>query len=126
MDTFTFGSGLTWRKSGYAFFSDSLAYRDILDVNPVWDISISPVPGTLLYKPDSASPSAGGTLSQGSMATDLFSYSSENTDYYYPYESPESFDKSLLRYNMVTLANVERYNSWSLTSSPVVTGLQDG
>lgn len=126
MDTFTFGAGLTWRKSGYAFFSDSLAYKEILDANPVWDITISPTPGTLLYKPDSASFSSGGTLSQGSMATDLFSYVEENENSYYPYESSESFENSLLRYNMVSLTNVERYNGWSLTSTPVISGIQNG
>lgn len=116
MNTFVFQPGLTWRKAGYAFFSDSLAYREVLNSNPVWDITSQPAPGSSLYKPD-------GRSSRGSMETGLM-YSSANPETYYPYDSAEEYNKAFYRYNMQSLLDVERYNGWSLTSTPILTGIQ--
>ena len=116
MNTFVFQPGLTWRKAGYAFFSDSLAYREVINSNPIWDITSSPPPGSILYEP-------GSNYGGASMETGLMS-SSENPESYYPFESASDFNKSFYRYNMQSLLNVERYNGWSLTSTPVLSGIQ--
>ncbi len=116
MNTFVFQPGLTWRKAGYAFLSDSLAYREVINANPIWDITYSPPPGSILYEPLSQS-------SKLSMETGLMS-SSANPESYFPFDSASEFNKSFYRYNMQSLLDVERYNGWSLTSTPVLSGIQ--
>jgi hypothetical protein len=116
MNTFVFQPGLTWRKAGYAFFSDSLAYREVINANPVWDITSSPPPGSILYDPTSET-------TQMSQSTGLMS-NFGNPEDYYPFDSADEFNKSLYRYNMQSLLNVERNNGWSLTSTPVLSGIQ--
>lgn len=116
MNTFVFQPGLTWRKAGYAFFSDSLAYREVINANPIWDITSSPPPGSILYEPDAST--TGMSRETGLMS------SSQNPEDYFPFNSAEDFNKAFYRYNMQSLLNVERYNGWSLTSTPVLSGIQ--
>lgn len=116
MNTFVFQPGLTWRKAGYAFLSNSLAYRDVIEANPAWDITSSPPPGSVLFQPEPRY--AGGTMETGLMG------STENPESYYPFNSAEEYSKSFYRYNMQSLLDVERHNGWSLTSTPILTGIQ--
>jgi hypothetical protein len=116
MNTFVFQPGLTWRKAGYAMMSNSLAYRDVIEANPIWDITSSPPPGSVLYRPESQY--KGQTMETGLMG------STQNPESYYPFDSAEEYSKSFYRYNMQSLLDVERYNGWSLTSTPVLSGLQ--
>lgn len=123
MNTFVFQPGLTWRKAGFALFSDSLAYREILEANPVWDITQSPPPGSLVNSPASSSVSASGTVAMRSMASATYS-SSLPPENYYPFETSGDYFNSLNKYNFGSLKSVDRNNGWVATSTAVIAGNQ--
>jgi hypothetical protein len=39
----------TWGKLGYVLHGDSMAFRDVLEDNPGWDMTKLPAPGTVLF-----------------------------------------------------------------------------
>lgn len=121
MNTFVFQPGLTWRKAGYAFFLNSTSYREVLNANPVWDITSSPPPGSILFQPSGSTP---GGLSQLTPTTGV-TYTTDVSSPYYPYATQEAYVEALARYTPSALMNTERYNGWSSTSTPVVTGVQN-
>lgn len=121
MSTFVFQPGLTWRKAGYVFFLDSLSYREVLKANPAWDITSTPSPGSILYKPVS---STSGGLSQPSPVTGN-TITSDVTSPFYPFATQDGYAEAIVRYSSSALKDVERCNGWSSTSTPVVTGVQN-
>jgi len=109
---------MTWRKLGYGFYSNSLAYRQVLDNNPRWSVVELPPPGTVLV---------GGTTNSGAGASQqspIFGRSSgqEVLDFY-PFSSEGEYFSSLSLYSRSSLREVSRLNGWSMDSSEVVTGL---
>lgn len=123
MNTFVFQPGATWRKVGFAFYSDSLAYREILDANPFWDITKSPVPGTPLYKPEDTGLSSGG-LTQAGITTNVNITSPQASNSYYPFSSESEYLRALSLYTVANTSDIERYNGWTATSSQVISGIQ--
>ncbi len=108
---------MTWRKLGYGFHSDSLAYREVLNYNPKWSVVELPPPGTVLQE---GADTAGSGASQQSP---IFGRSSGQTSLdFYPFSSEAEYFLSLSSYNRSALREVSRLNGWSLDSSEVVTG----
>lgn len=114
MNTFIYQPGYTWRKTGFVFLSDSLAYRETLNNNPGWDITATPPPGSSLIEPTSVSVGYTNTAAAGA---------GSNADplTYYPFDSRDEFVLSLARYNYSALSDVDRYNGWSFDSNKVAT-----
>lgn len=117
MNTFPFIPGLTWRKAGFYLFSDSLAYREVIDANPGWDISGQPAPGTMMNNPGTGGRRGGLNQIPGQVPTRR---SNQDPKSYYPYSSWDEFADSLTRYPPSALKDVEKYNGWSSTSDDVV------
>lgn len=118
MGTFVFQPGMTWRKVGYALYSNSLSYREVLEANPAWNVTQVPPPGTVLRG------STGSNASYG--ASQLPSiYSVQNSaglGDYSPFSSSEEYHKSLSRYSPSSLRNMERVNGLSSDSRAVLSG----
>jgi hypothetical protein len=118
VSTFTFGPNFTWRKAGFLFLSNSLAYRDVLNANPEWDITSSPPPGSTLVKPNS---SGVGGLNMAPITTQSFPSPSPET--YYPFDSRDEYILAVIRYSPSALKSVEKCNGYSSTSSRVLSDL---
>lgn len=116
MNNFTFESSYTWRKAGFILLSNSLAYREVINANPGWDITSSPSPGTLLNKPLSRGTSGMGTFP---IASDLFP--SSGSEVFYPFDSRDSYIEALAKYSPAALKSVEECNGYSSTSTRVIT-----
>lgn len=117
MNTFPFVPGLTWGKTGFLFFSNSLAYREVLEANTGWDITGLPPPGTLLNQPASYGMTRG--LNATSMGNTV-DYSNSDPLSYYPYSSKQEYIDSIVRYPPSALRGVEKHNGWSLTSDDII------
>lgn len=114
MNTFIFQSGMTWRKAGYSFFSDSTSYREVINANPVWDITSTPPPGSGLYQPGY---SGSGSASFPALSSPIGGETFVNSDSkYYPFLSEQEYVESLIKYSPSALMDVERYNGWTMSS----------
>lgn len=114
-NTFTFQPGFTWRKVGFLLYSDSLAYRDVIEANPGWDISSSPPVGSTLNRP--TSPSIPGLTLPPAVSS---GYSEANPETFFPFESREEYIKAVARYSPSALLDVEVVNGYSATSDRVL------
>lgn len=117
MNTFVFQPGMTWRKLGFALYSNSLEYRRVLDDNPSWSVTELPPPGTVLRGSINAD-SAPGASQMPSVFTDSAVNSSAD---YFPYETPKEYYSALLRYTPSNLRKVDRINGLASDSSFVNT-----
>lgn len=117
MNKFPFIAGMTWSKAGFLFLSNSLAYKDVLEVNTGWDITASPAVGTLLNQPDGY---VGGGLNSTYGNNTVRNYPGDNSFTYYPFNSKEEYLKALARYPPSALRKLESCNGWSLTSKDVI------
>jgi hypothetical protein len=111
---------MTWRKLGFAIYSDSLAYREVLNQNPAWDVTELPAPGTVLRKSPSSASGAGASQ-QPSIFSQVAGQASLS---YYPFTSQNEYYASLFKYTSLSLKEVDRNNGWTSDSYPVVTGIQ--
>lgn len=110
MNTFVFQSSLTWRKTGFAFFSDSLSYREVLEANPSWDITKHPAPGTILFRPKT--PGSFG-LTQSSATISVQVEGSLDPNVAFPFSSNSDYNEALSRYIPEAVEEVQRLNGWS-------------
>jgi len=120
MNTLVFQPGMTWRKLGYGLYSDSMAYREVLDQNPKWSVTELPPVGTVLSS--QTTPSLSGISQQSSVFGRPTGLSSLE---YYPFESEGSYYSALSRYSRNSLAEVERLNGWTMDSS-AASGVNEG
>lgn len=119
MGTFVFQPGMTWRKAGFALYSNSLSYREVLEQNPAWSVTQLPPPGTVLK--GSSSTSARGASQQPS----VYSLQSvNNSNDYYPFQSEKDYYKALSLYSSSSLKSVERVNGLTSDSRAAITGIQ--
>ena len=119
MNTFVFQPGMTWRKLGFALYSDSLAYRRVLEENPAYGVTRNPAPGTVLRKSSPTVPVAGA-----SQQPSIYSQpSGQATPSYFPFDSQNEYYSSLFRYSSLSLREVDRNNGWTNDSYPVVSGV---
>jgi hypothetical protein len=109
---------MTWRKLGYAFFSDSSRYREVLKQNPGWNVMENPPIGTTLNKPlETSNTTSGGLSSQPS----VFSFDSENgPQNYYPFPSKQEYFDSVVRYSSASLYVIHKVNGLSIDSEELI------
>lgn len=119
MKTIPWQPGFTWRKLGYLTSSNSLNYRDVINQNPSWNVTLEPPIGAVIRLDGNSS--LGGL--QG-LPTSVGSISPVTARYIYPYDSVPEYTEALVRYAPSTLMNVDRFNGWSMDSIPAATGIQ--
>ena len=112
MKTIAFQPGHTWRKLGFALYSDSLAYREVLEDNPQWEVLTHPPLGAAIKSRRSPGSSVG--LSQQSLTITPIQNSS--SDVYFPFESELDYLTATFKYSPSALRDVERNNGWSANS----------
>jgi hypothetical protein len=123
MASLIFQPGSTWRKLGYALYSDSLAYREVLNQNPQWTVIESPPAGTTLRNNTNTVGTVGGVSSLSQQSPIVPRPSGETTLNYYPFDTKESYFESLNKYTANALRQVERLNGWSANSIVSDTGV---
>jgi hypothetical protein len=119
MRTIPWQPGFTWRKLGFISYSDSLAYREVIEMNPGWDVTVEPPIGAGIYY-EPSSPNAGllGTNT-------TFSPSSlQAPEDIFPFSSVEEYNKALSSYQIGNVLQVDRLNGWSVDSSQARLGFQ--
>jgi hypothetical protein len=112
-----FQQQFTWRKLGYLFFTDSLAYRDILEQNPQWRVNELPPLGAQLRIASQGSATTG--LSQGGF---VFGLPDGSISQFFPFESEESYIVSLVKYTPEAVYNREKINGYTLDSDVTTVG----
>ncbi len=118
-----FQPGSTWRKLGYALYSDSSAYREILDQNPQWTVIENPPIGTALRNKPNTMGSVGGGLALSQQSPIVPRPSGDDTSIYYPFETKDDYFESLNKYTANALKKVEQLNGWSANSVASDTGI---
>jgi hypothetical protein len=121
MATTPFQQQFTWRKLGYLVFSDSLAYRDVLDENPQWNVVTLPPIGAQIAL-NSGAQSSNGQLLQSAFVFGL--PSGDVSDEISPYSSEKEYFSALNRYNVAGVTNRSRINGYSFDDYSARTGLQ--
>jgi hypothetical protein len=117
MITFPLQPSDDWRKLGYKYFTSSLAYREILDENPLWDVTELPPVGTQLQTTGGAS---GNNLLQASFI--FGTGTAQDADLYFPFDSKESYFAALNKYTITAVLDRDKINGYSSDSSIPVTG----
>jgi hypothetical protein len=121
MTTTPFQQQFTWRKLGYLVFTDSLAYREILDENPQWDVVTLPPLGAQI-RVSSGTQTGNSQLLQSAFVFGLPSGNVSNE--IFPYSSEEEYFSALNRYNVSGVTNRARLNGYSFDDYAATTGLQ--
>lgn len=119
MKTIPWQPGFTWRKLGYITQSSSLAYREVIEDNPGWDVVTEPAIGTVIRlsdtnqmgQIDSLPVGPGGSSAQ--VAAEVF-----------PFETYADYVSAIARYSTGALMNTDRTNGFSMDSAAAVTGIQ--
>lgn len=120
MITLPFQPQFTWRKLGYQYYTNSLQYRSVLELNPQWNVMELPPVGAQLLLPNPTT--SGGSLQQ---ATFISGTPEENdADAIFPYDSREEYINSLDRYTLQGVVFRESLNGYSYDSVPAITGVQ--
>jgi hypothetical protein len=111
---------VTWRKLGFLFFTDSLAYRAVIEENPQWDVVTQPPLGAQLQV---SSPIAStGGLSQ---STFIFGIPSGNTqDAIFPFSTVQEYETAVDRYTLYSVLYKDSINGYTLDSFAAETGIQ--
>jgi hypothetical protein len=120
MITLPFQPQFTWRKLGYAFKTNSLAYRDILDLNPQWNVMELPPIGAQLLLPNPESSS--GSLQSATFIPGVPSEAA--SDAIFPYDSESSYIESLDRYTLQGIVLRGKLNGYTEDSTQAITGVQ--
>lgn len=117
-----FQQQLTWRKLGYLFYQDSLAYREVLTQNPQWDVTKLPPVGAQI-EVEGVGATVGG-LSQGNFVFGLPSGS--QADEIFPFDTETAYTEALDRYTLQGVVERETINGITFDSTQAITGLQYG
>lgn len=116
--SFPFQQQFTWRKLGYLLFSDSLAYREVLEQNPQWNVTELPPLGAQLRVRQTAQST--NTLTQGDF---IFGEPlDDNNLEIFPFTTNESYVKALVKYSSSAVANREAINGYALDSEVTTLG----
>lgn len=117
-----FQQEFTWRKLGYLFFQDSLAYREILEQNPQWEVTTLPPIGAQLEI--TGANNGNGGLTQGTYVSGLVTGSTRED--IYPFDSINEYITSLNRYTLQGVINRDSLNGYTLDTPQSITGNQRG
>lgn len=121
MATTSFQQEYTWRKLGYLSYTDSLAYRAVLEQNPQWDVVTLPPVGAQINVDTSAQTGNGGLL----QTAPVFGLPSSTTsDDIYPYDNADEYFLSLNRYTVGAVTHRDEVNGYALDGYSARTGLQ--
>jgi hypothetical protein len=115
MNTFVLQPSSTWRKLGFSFYSDSLRYRDVIELDTRWNVMELPPVGAVLLRPSSSVPAPGLTQSRPLIPRER----SEQRSEFFPFSSREEYESSLSSYPPSSLKQVDRINGWSTGSSEI-------
>jgi hypothetical protein len=119
MRTIPWQPGFTWRKLGFLSYSDSLSYREIIEMNPGWDVTVEPPIGAVIrYEsptPDSGLLGTNTTFSPSSL---------QASEDIYPFSSVKEYEKSIATYQLGNVLQVDRLNGWSMDSRQAKFGYQ--
>lgn len=115
-----FQQQFTWRKLGYLFFQDSLAYREVLEQNPQWKVTELPPIGAQLRIRGRQGTS--GSLSQGSFIFGL--PNGDTQDAIFPYTTEAEYFSALDRYTLQGVVKRKSINGITLDSEQAFTGIQ--
>lgn len=120
MISFPFQQQFTWRKLGYLYFTDSMAYRTVLEENPQWNVTELPPLGAQIRL--TATQGDRGGLSQGSF---LFGQGTGAVqDIIYPYDTEKEYVEALVRYSSGAVTNRQAINGLTADSTEAFTGKQ--
>lgn len=117
-----FQQQFTWRKLGYLFYQDSLAYREVLTQNPQWTVTKLPPIGAQIAV-EGVGSTVGG-LSQGNFVFGLPSGS--QADEIFPFDTEATYAEALDRYTLQGVVERENLNGITFDSTQAITGLQYG
>jgi phage baseplate assembly protein gpV len=119
--SFPFQQESTWRKLGYIYYTDSLAYRAVLEQNPQWKVTELPPIGAQI-RVDSSGKSGGvvGGLSQGSFIFGL--PSGEQKDLIFPFETDKDYTQALNRYTVQGVVDRNTLNGITLDDPLAIRG----
>jgi phage tail protein X len=109
-------SGDTFSKIAYRYFQNSSRYKDILDVNPGYTSVDLPVPGDYINIPDSSENSSLGTLTGGSLVSQIGTDTQDTESFYYPWNTRVEMMLRCLDYAPATLEYPRRTNGYTLDS----------
>lgn len=119
MRTIPWQPGFTWRKLGYMAGSNSLAYRNVIEANPGWDVTTEPPIGKVIRLDMQGS--AGTT--QG-IPTSVSTLGVQPSDLVAPFPTVATYAQALSKYSPSSLMNVDMVNGWSMDTLTAVTGIQ--
>ena len=120
MITLPFQPQFTWRKLGYQYYTNSLQYRAVLELNPQWNVMELPPLGAQIFLPNPAN--AGGSLQQATFISGTVE--GNDADVIFPFGSEEEYINSLDRYTLQGVVLREPLNGYSFDSVPAITGVQ--
>lgn len=120
MITLPFQPQFTWRKLGYEYYTNSLEYRAVLELNPQWNVTELPPIGAqlLLPSPDSSR----GGLQQATFISG--SPSEATSDEIFPYNTTTEYVDALSRYTVQGVFLRESLNGYTSESEVAYTGVQ--
>jgi hypothetical protein len=112
-----FQQQFTYRKLGYLFFTDSLAYREVLEQNPQWRMNELPPVGAQLRIASQGNATNG--LSQGGF---VFGLPEGSISQVFPFETEEDYITALVKYTPKAVFNREKINGYTLDSETTTVG----
>ena len=115
-----FQQQFTYRKLGYLFYQDSLAYREVLAQNPQWTVTKLPPIGAQI-EVEGVGTTVGG-LSQGNFVFGLPAGS--QADKIFPFDTEVAYTEALDRYTLQGVIERETLNGITFDSTQAITGLQ--
>ncbi len=117
--------GDSWSKVAYLETFDSRNFRQILKLNPSFDIRTHPAPGVPILVSQSGAGSKGvGTINQLDLTLDLrrSNTNSNLRNSIYPWETLSEFTSRLSEYTAAALLQSDRTNGFSLDSPQALRG----
>lgn len=120
MITLPFQPQFTWRKLGYQYYTNSLEYRSVLELNPQWSVMELPPLGAQLLLPNLEG--SAGSLQQATFISGVAEKG--KSDAIFPFETEKEYTTALNRYTLQGVVGRDSINGISYDSSPAITGVQ--
>jgi len=120
MITLPFQQQFTWRKLGYDFYTNSLEYRSVLELNPQWVVTELPPIGAQIFLPEPDS--TAGSLTQSTFISGVAQGESE--DAIFPFDTETEYVNALNKYSYRAIYYRNRINGYSMDDEAAFTGVQ--
>lgn len=120
MITLPFQPQFTWRKLGYQYYTNSLEYRSVLELNPQWTVMENPPTGAQLRLPTPEN--SGGSLQQATFISGTAE--GAQADSIFPFDTRGEYEVALNRYTLQGVVLRESINGISYDSAPAASGVQ--